>query len=103
MKITLWEKNFYVRYEIGIKFLLEVNNVTIHKAIKQFQAYINNGIKYLDHIYYSYSRFIYTTQITYLSDNNLVIIIAFDTYIIYYYYFDYYNYIFGLFNFHYYY
>lgn len=62
-----------------MKFLLEVNDSIIRKAIKQFQAHINNNIKYLDHVCHYCSYFVNLAQLKYMSDNNLIVIGAFNT------------------------
>lgn len=82
-----------------MKFLSEVNDSTIRKAIGQFQAHNNNAIKHLDHVCCCFSQFVDSTQLKYISNNNPVVIAAFDTDILYYHKLDFCGHHDGSFNF----
>lgn len=82
-----------------MKISSKINNLTIYKAIRQFQAYINKAIKYIDYIYYYYNYFTNFIILKHIFDNDLIIIAIFDTNILYYYNFNCFSHFDAIFNF----
>lgn len=100
VNLTALEENFCLRYEVSIKFLLNVNDTTTCKMINRFQIYIDNVIKYLNYIYYYFSHFVNLAQLKHISDKNLVKIAAFNTNILHDHKFDYCSHLSDLFDFY---
>lgn len=90
VNLIVLEKDFHLRYEANVEFLPKVNDITIRKAIKQFQVNIDNAIKHLDHLYCCYSCFINLAQLKHISDQDPIVMAVFDIDILYHYDFNYY-------------
>ena len=66
-----------------LTFPPEVNNSTTRKAIGRFQVNIENAVKYMDHVYCCYSRFVDFSELKNISNNNTILMAAFEIYILY--------------------
>lgn len=73
------KKNFYITYKACIEFFSNLNDITTHEAIKQFEDHLPDTIKHLDHIC-SFSRcFVNPIGLKHKFENNSILLTAFDT------------------------
>ncbi len=99
ISIIILKEDFRFRKDAYLTFLLKVNNSITRKAIGHFQVDIENAIKYMDHVYYYCSRFVDFSELESIPDNDTVLMIAFETYILHYYNHNVYSYCFKSLNF----
>lgn len=97
--LTILKEHFGFKHKTNIKFLLNINDITMNEAVKQFQDHTINAIKYLDHIYHYYSHFINLIQLKYISKKDLIIIVIFNIDSLHYYNLNYYSHDSELFDF----
>lgn len=93
------EEDFPLRKETYLTFPSKTNNSTTTEAIGRFQVYIENVIKYINHICYYYSRFVHFSQLKSIPNNDTVLMTIFDTNILHCYNFDICSYCSRFFNF----
>lgn len=72
-------EDFRLRHDAIMKFPPEVNDSTTREAIRRFQAHTDNAIKHLNHVCYCCSSFVDPAQLKHISDNDPIVMAAFDT------------------------
>lgn len=76
------EEDFCLRKDTYLIFSPRVNNSITRDIIGCFQVNIKNVVKHMNHIYYCCSRFLNLLDLENISDNDLVLIAIFKTYIL---------------------
>lgn len=90
--LVVFEKDFCFKVKMYITFFLQLSNTIIQKAISHFYVKISNIIKNMNHIFYCCSQFYDLIKLNFILNNKLILIIAFETNILYHYNFDIYSY-----------
>ena len=94
------KKNFCLGEKTYSIFSFKANDSITKEAIRRFQVNSEKAIKHIDYIYYYYSRFVDCLLLKIIFNNNVILIVTFETNIFYCHYLDICSYCFRLFNFY---
>ena len=85
ISVVILKEDFRLKEEAYLTFHHKINDSITKKAIVRYHVILKNAVKYMDHVYCCYSRFLDLLQSESISNNNAVLIAVFETNVLYYY------------------